>query len=122
MIVLVPDHRDDRYGWRLVGRTGLGADVLARAGAAPDPVSCRQALERLRDGDGAVGVVALPDGHLKWQLTGSDSSVIAESPPVYRNAATCRAAFADAQRAARAALGGFHHSPPAGASTRTASI
>jgi hypothetical protein len=114
VIAVVSDRRDDRYGWRLVGRTGLGADVLARPAAVPAPVSCRQALEGLRDGAGVLSVVAAPDGHFKWQLTGPDTGVIAESPPIYRDPATCHAAFTDARRAARAALGAFHVRPPAG--------
>jgi hypothetical protein len=68
--------------------------------------SSRQALVRLRDGAGAVTVVAAPDGRLKWQLVGGGGVVIAESPGVYRDAARCRAAFTDAPRPARAALGG----------------
>ena len=63
-------------------------------------------MARLRDGDGTLSVVAACDGHLKWQLAGPHGAVIVESPAVYRDAAICRAAFADAQRAARVALGG----------------
>jgi hypothetical protein len=41
----------------------------------------------------------------KWVLAGPSGVPIAESPPVYRDAGVCRRAFADAQRAARTALG-----------------
>jgi hypothetical protein len=120
MIALISDHGDAQRGWQLVGRTGFSADVLARAGAAPAPVSCRQALEQLRDGEGALTVLDTPDGHLPWQLTGPDGGVIAESPPVYRDAVTCRVAFTDARRAAHTALGGLRPSPAAGNSPPTA--
>jgi hypothetical protein len=40
-----------------------------------------------------------------WVLTGRSGTLIAESPPVYRDADVCRRAFADAQHAARTALG-----------------
>ena len=106
MIALVPDQGASGPGWRLVSRTGSDADVLARTTPAAGHGSSRQALVRLRDGAGAVTVVAAPDGRLKWQLVGGGGVVIAESPGVYRDAARCRAAFTDAQRAARAALGG----------------
>jgi hypothetical protein len=120
VIALVSDQCDARHGWRLVGRTGRGADVLARSGAGPASVSCRQALEWLRDGGGAFSVVPAAAGHLKWQLIGPDGGVIAESPPVYRDAATCRAAIADARRAARTALGESRPRPRDGRTTRTA--
>jgi hypothetical protein len=119
MIAVVSDPYAGRHGWRLIGRTGLGADVLARAAAEPAPVSCRQALERLSTGDGVIAVVDTPDGHVKWQLTGPDGAVIAESPAVYRDAATCRAAFANARRAARTALGGSRPRPLGDLSARS---
>jgi hypothetical protein len=111
VIALVCGRRGAGSGWRLINRTGSGADVLARTPVAADPASSRQALARLRDRDGTLSVVAAYDGHLKWQLTGRDGAVIAESPAVYRDTATCRAAFADAQRAARVALGGSGSRP-----------
>jgi hypothetical protein len=106
MITVMTGRDRTPQGWRLVNRTGLGADVLAHAAAAP-ALSRREALERLRDGDGALSVVRVPDGHFKWTLTGSDGRVVAESPAAYRAAETCREAFTDAQRAAWAALSGF---------------
>jgi hypothetical protein len=92
-------------GWRLVSRTRLGADVLARATTSAKPAVWQQAVERLRDGDGTLSVVRIADGHYKWILAGPCGTLIAESPPVYRDAVGCRRAFADAQRAARTALG-----------------
>ena len=97
MIKLVAD--------RLVSRTRLGADVLARVATGTGPAGWRQAVERLRDGDGTLSVMPTTDGHYKWVLTGQGGSTIAESPPVYRDAGVCRRAFADAQRGARTALG-----------------
>jgi hypothetical protein len=97
--------RDEVPAWRLVGRTRVGADVLARVSTGADPASWQQAVGRLRDGDGTLSVVRLADGHYKWILTGQGGTLIAESPPVYRDAGICRRAFADAQRAARTALG-----------------
>jgi hypothetical protein len=92
-------------GWRLVSRTRLGADVLARATTGAEPPTWQQAVERLRDGDGTLSVVRMADGHYKWILVGPCGTPIAESPPVYRDPGACRHAFADAQRAARTALG-----------------
>jgi hypothetical protein len=102
MIALVSAHRG---GWRLVSRRGQGADVLARAEGTPDHPSGRRALERLRDGDGTLQVVRTADTHFQWLLTAADG-VVAQSPPIYRDPAVCRAAFDDAQRAARTALAG----------------
>jgi hypothetical protein len=105
MIDVLSAGRDDRGGWRLVSRTPSSADVLARAGGAFDSQSCRQSLERLRDGNGALAVLRTSDGHFTWQLNSLTGTAIAVSPPVYRDAAACRAGFTDAQRAARVALG-----------------
>jgi hypothetical protein len=98
--------RDEAPGWRLVSRTRLGADVLARAATTgAEPATWHQAVERLRDGDGILSVVRTTDGHFKWVLSGPADARIAESPPTFRDAGACRRAFADARRAARAALG-----------------
>jgi hypothetical protein len=104
-VIKVVAGRDKAPGWRLVSRTGLGADVLARATAGAAPAAWQRAVERLRDGDGTLSVVRTADGHYKWVLAGQSGTVIAESPPVYRDADASRRAFADAQRAARTALG-----------------
>jgi hypothetical protein len=97
--------RDEAPGWRLVSRTRLGADVLARATTGTERAAWQQAVERLRDGDGTLSVVRIADGHYKWVLAGQCGTPIAESPPVYRDAGVCRRAYTDAQRAARTALG-----------------
>lgn len=73
--------------------------------AGAPPTAWQRAVERLRDGDGTLSVVRTADGHYKWVLTGRSGTLIAESPPVYRDADVCRRAFAEAQHAARAALG-----------------
>jgi hypothetical protein len=97
--------RAEAPGWRLVSRTRLGADVLARVATGTDRAAWQRAVERLRDGDGTLSVVRTADGHYKWVLTGQCGTLIADSPPAYRDAVVCRRAFADAQRAARTALG-----------------
>jgi hypothetical protein len=107
-----------RYGWRLVSRTGQGADVLARAATAsrlPWPA----ALGRLRDGEGTLTVVRGPGPHFRWVLTGADG-VIAESPAIYRDPQACRDAFLDARHAADSALGHPGRPPAAGRHRRTA--
>jgi hypothetical protein len=104
-VIKVVAGRDRAPGWRLVSRTGLGADVLARATTGAQPAAWQRAVERLRDGDGTLSVVRTADRHYKWVLTGRSGTLIAESPPVYRDADVCRRAFADAQHAARTALG-----------------
>jgi hypothetical protein len=108
-----------RHGWRLVSRTGQGADVLARAAAASRLPSA-EALERLRDGDGTLSVVRGPGAHFRWILTGA-GGVIAESPPIYRDTDSCREAFLDARHAARSALGGARHHPRSTLRDRAAS-
>lgn len=104
VIAVVPGPSTDARRWRLVSRTGSGADVLAQA-AARDGSGWR-AIRRLRDGDGVLDVVATDDGHFRWTLTSQEGGVIAQSPPVYRDPAACRTAFDDARRAARVVLGG----------------
>ena len=95
----------DRPGWRIINRTENSADVLARAAPGSiDPPSRWRALEMLRDADGALSTVRQPDGHFQWTLSTPDGTMIAESPPVYRDAATCRRGFANARRAAAKAL------------------
>jgi hypothetical protein len=89
-------------GWRLVGPTPTGADVLAMA-ATPPGEPCRSALRRLRDGEGVLVVTQAEDRLWRWALTDGRGAPIAASPPVYRDAASCRRAFHDAQRAARTA-------------------
>jgi hypothetical protein len=97
--------RAEAPGWRLVSRTRLGADVLALVATGADRTAWQQAVQRLRDGDGNLSVVRTEDGHYKWVLAGQSGTPIAESPAVYRDAGVCRRAFAEAQRAARTALG-----------------
>jgi hypothetical protein len=105
MITIVTDQDAAHPGWRMINRTGRGADVLARdvTGSA-DPQSRWRALKLLRDADGTVSTVRQPDGHFQWRLSGPDGTPIAESPAVYRDAATCRRGFANARRAAATAL------------------
>lgn len=97
--------RDRAPGWRLVSRTRVGADVLARATTGTEPAAWHRAVERLRDGDGTLSVVCVADGHYKWVFADECGTLIAESPPIHRDADVCRRAFTDAQRAARSALG-----------------
>ena len=80
MTAVVTGTDDARHGWRLVSRTGQGADVLARA-AATSPLRWPEALERLDDGDGTLSVVRGPGDHFRWVLTGA-GGVIAESPAI----------------------------------------
>lgn len=103
-------------GWRLVGRTPTGADVLAMVATPPGDRSgepCRSALRRLRDGEGVLVVTQADDRLWRWALTDGGGAPIAASPTVYRDAASCRRAFHDAQRAARTAPD--HQPAPAGA-------
>jgi hypothetical protein len=109
MIAVVPDGAR----WRLVGRTGRGADVLASGrvagssrGARPE---WRDAVQRLRDADGDL-LVTSPDGrHYRWVLLDENGRPIANCPPVHRDPVQCRDAFATARRAADAALADHHH-------------
>jgi hypothetical protein len=117
MIIVRPGDGRSGSGWQMVARTPMGADVVARAHPAEPPArladgahsSWRPALERLRDGDGRLTIGPGGDGHLMWTLTEPDGCVVAESPPVYRDADSCRRGFRAAQQAARVALGGSRH-------------
>jgi uncharacterized protein YegP (UPF0339 family) len=107
MIAVRPGRDGVPAHWRLISRTSEGADVLATAplGAARAP-GWQQAVERLRDGQGELRVAAASDGHYRWVLTDRGGEVIAQSPPAYRDADSCRQAFGLARRAARTVLGG----------------
>jgi uncharacterized protein YegP (UPF0339 family) len=88
---------------RLIGRTGSGADVLARIPAERGEPGWRAALRRLRDNDGDLTVEAGPDGHYRWRFA-NGSALIAESPAGYRDELTAREAFTTARRTAAAEL------------------
>ena len=109
MIAIRPAHDGVPAQWRLISRTGIGADVLAMAPIGrpgPTTEAWQQAVERLRDGHGNVQVLQAVDGHYQWILTGTAGDIIARSPAVYRDADSCRHGFTKARRAARATLGG----------------
>jgi hypothetical protein len=92
--------------WRLIGRTGRGADVLASGNleeSGPNPI------ERLRDADGDLLVTSPDDRHYRWVLLDEQGNPIAQCPPVYRTAIQCRDAFYTARRAADAALADHYH-------------
>jgi len=106
MIKIMPGRDGTR--WSLICDTSVSADVLAHAGSG----TCggrgehwQEAVERLRDAAGTLTVRATADGHFQWALAGDDEVTIAESPPVYRDAESCRRSFAAARRAARTAIG-----------------
>lgn len=109
MIAVVPGSER----WRLVGRTGRGADVLASGrqtgGPDDDGPQWQDALERLRDGDGDLQVTAPDDRHYRWVLVDEDGTAIAACPPVHRDPAQCRGAYDTARRAADAALADHYH-------------
>lgn len=99
--------------WRLIGRTGRGADVLAsgplgEAGRDHRP-AWHEAMEKLRDADGSLLITSPDDRHYRWVLLDEESRPIANCPAVHRNAAQCREAFSTARRAADAALADHYH-------------
>jgi hypothetical protein len=71
----------------------------------PRPGRWQPAIERIRDMDGALDVVQVADGHYRWLFADECGAVIAASPAVHRDVCTCRCAFVDTRRAARALLG-----------------
>ena len=75
--------------------------MLARGVADyPDEAACRQAVAALAEVPGeAALVVQQPDGHWRWQVTGTDGAPFAESPAVYHDAASCGRALAEVRRA-----------------------
>jgi uncharacterized protein YegP (UPF0339 family) len=119
MIAVVPDSGR----WRLVGRTGRGADVLATGPLTPaedERAAWHDGLERLRDADGELVVGTPDDRHYRWVLRAADGTTIAASPPVYRDAVRCREAFAVARDAAGTALAGRHRPAHTGAGALSA--
>jgi hypothetical protein len=109
MIAVVPGSGS----WRLVGRTGRGADVLASGRltetAADDGPEWRDALERLRDADGDLLVTSPDDRHFRWVLLDEEGLPIATCPAIFRDRAQCRDGFDTARRAADAALADHYH-------------
>jgi hypothetical protein len=99
--------------WRLIGRTGRGADVLASGrttGMSPgDGPHWQEAMERLRDADGDLLITSPDDRHYRWVLLDEQGMPIANCPPVHRDPAQCRDAFYTARRAADAALADHYH-------------
>ena len=99
-VQIVMDTDGGRYRWRLVRRTPWGADVLARGVRPyPDEPACHHAVGLLAGAPGgAMLVTQQPDGHWRWVVHGPDGVPLAESPAVYRDAATCGRALADLRR------------------------
>src|SRR5690348_2714806 len=83
------DADGDRLRWRLVRRTPVGADVLARAASAlTDEQSCRDAVEALAAAPAeAMLTVQEPDGRWRWVVAGPDGAPLAESAGSFRDAA-----------------------------------
>ena len=79
------------YRWRLVINTPTGADVVARSACEyPDERACHQAVAALAEARGeAMLVWQQPDGHWSWRVAGPDGQTLAESPAVFRDAASC---------------------------------
>jgi hypothetical protein len=100
------DENGGHHRWRLVRHTVHGADVLARGMSTyPDERACYHAVGLLADADGAaILVVQQPDGHWRWVVNGPDGEPLAESPPTFRDAATCGRALAEVRREAVAGL------------------
>jgi hypothetical protein len=99
--------------WRLIGRTGRGADVLASGRLTDTPPEdgpqWRDAMGRLRDADGDLLVTSPDDRYYRWVLLDEDGVPIATCPAVYRDQAQCRDGFYTARRAADAALADHYH-------------
>jgi hypothetical protein len=77
--------------------------VLARGvEPQPDDSACYAAARRLADvaWDSAL-VVQQPDGHWRWIVNDPDGRPLAESPPVFRDAASCGRALSEVRRAAK---------------------
>jgi hypothetical protein len=94
------DEHPDGFSWRLIRAAGASADVVARgARVYPDECSCRRAAADLVAATGeAMLVVQAPDGHWRWQVCGPDGTPLAESPSVYRDAASCGRALHELRR------------------------
>jgi hypothetical protein len=109
MIAVVPGSAR----WKLIGRTGRGADVLASGRLAETPPTdgpgWHDAMERLRDADGDLVVNSPDDRHYRWALVDEAGRPIADCPAVHRDSAQCRNAFDTARRAADAALADHYH-------------
>jgi hypothetical protein len=83
------------YGWSLIRLTPSGADILAKGSKAyEDEASCRGAVALLgKVAQEALTVVRHSDGHWCWQVADPAGAVVAESPPVFRDAGSCVDAF-----------------------------
>ncbi len=92
-----------RYRWRLIRRHPHGADLVARGvDSYPDRESCYRAVGLLADPDGdTTPALHLRGGGWRWVVRGPDGAPLAESPAVYRDAATCAHALAEVREAAR---------------------
>lgn len=102
MFLVLPGPLGDGEPWRVICRTEGRSDVIAQV---PRPGSWQDAVARIRDEDGDLDVVRVPDGHYRWVLADEGGQLIAQAPAVYRDARGCRRAFVDARRAARALIG-----------------
>jgi hypothetical protein len=98
------DRDGPRYRWRLVRRTGSGADLLARSVPEyPDERACYQAAGQLAEAaPDSMLVVQQPDGHWRWVVRDPDGQPLAESPAVFRDATSCGHALAETCREAAA--------------------
>jgi hypothetical protein len=97
------DKEGEQCRWRLVRRTDVGADLLARGTRTyPDEHACYHAVALLADAAGeAMLVLQQSDGHWKWLVNDPDGRPLVESPAVFRDAATCGQALNEIRRETR---------------------
>ncbi len=93
-----------RYRWRLVRRTPVGADLLARgARDHADESACYHAVARVAEAAGEqMMTVQGRDGHWRWLVVDTEGYPLAASAAVFPDAATCRRALAEVRREAAA--------------------
>jgi uncharacterized protein YegP (UPF0339 family) len=99
-VQILIDSDGGQHRWRLVRRTAHGADLLARgARSYADERACYRAAALLCDAAAeAMLVVQQPDGHWRWRVVDRDGELLAESPAVFRDAASCGRALAELRR------------------------
>lgn len=96
---IVIDELNGRYHWRVQQEMPGGTDVCAHGCAQyPDQPACYEAVHRLAEPAIAARVAQQDNGHWGWAVCDSDGRPLAESGPVFHDAATCGRALIEIRK------------------------